>query len=158
MNIRRLALLAVVLAWIPFAASAQDRDVPYWATIRPSATELNMRVGPSPDYPISWIYQRPGLPLKVIRLHESWRLVRDPAGDEGWVSSRLLSPDRGAIVIGRQPAAMRSGPSADSQLRWRAAPGVVGRLGSCSNGWCELKVGQREGWVEQSHLWGVGDP
>lgn len=158
MNSRILVLTAFVFLGLTGSASAEDRDVPYWATIRDSATELNMRVGPSPDYPISWVYHRPGLPVKVIRVHQAWRLVRDPVGDEGWVASRLLSPDHGAIVIGKEPTPMRSGPSSDSRLRWRLAPGVVGVLGSCSDGWCELRVGKREGWVEASHLWGAGEP
>ena len=136
-------------------AAAQDREVPYWATIRDSASELNMRVGPSADYPISWVYKRPGLPVKVLRVHESWRLVQDPGGTKGWVASRLLSPERGAIVTGGRPAPMRDGASADAPLKWFVAPGVVGKLGDCSVGWCRLKVGAHEGWVQMSRLWGV---
>lgn len=155
-------LRAAVLIFLAFAggsgAWAQDREVPYWATIRGSASELNMRVGPSADYPISWVYKRPGLPVKVLRVHESWRLVQDPSGAKGWVASRLLSPDRGAIVTGGRPTAMRSGPSAESALKWFIEGGVVGLLGDCTLGWCELGVGRRQGWVEQKRLWGAGNP
>lgn len=139
-------------------ACAQDREVPYWATIRGSASELNMRVGPSADYPISWVYKRPGLPVKVMRVHESWRLVQDPSGTKGWVASRLLSPERGAIVTGGRPTAMRAGPAEEAALRWFIEPGVVGTLGDCTAGWCEFTVGAHHGWVRQSRLWGAGDP
>jgi SH3-like domain-containing protein len=37
--------------------------VPYWAALR--AGEVNMRVGPSEDFPIEWVYRRQGLPVKV---------------------------------------------------------------------------------------------
>lgn len=153
-----VALFTFLFSISSVAAMAQDREVPYWATIRASATELNMRVGPSSDYPIVWIYKRPGLPMKVVRTYESWRLVRDLEGAEGWVASRLLSPERGAIVVGKFPAEMRDERSDMSKLRWRAAPGVVGRLGNCEEGWCEFAVGKRKGWVRQNHLWGAGDP
>jgi SH3-like domain-containing protein len=139
-------------------AWAQDREVPYWATIRGSASELNMRVGPSADYPISWVYKRPGLPVKVLRVHESWRLVQDPSGTKGWVASRLLSPDRGAIVTGGRPAPMRDGPSDASPLKWFIEAGVVGKLGGCTAGWCEFTVGAYDGWLPKKRLWGAAEP
>lgn len=154
----RAVLPLILLIALASPSRAQDREVPYWATIRGSASELNMRVGPSADYPISWVYKRPGLPVKVLRVHESWRLVQDPSGTRGWVASRLLSPDRGAIVTGGRPTAMRAGPSAEAALRWFIEAGVVGLLGDCTMGWCELTVGKREGWVEQGRLWGAGQP
>lgn len=135
---------------------AQEREVPYWATIR--ASELNMRVGPSADYKIDWVYHRPGLPVKVIRVMEGWRLIEDPAGDEGWVVARLLSPDRGAIVIGQGLTEMRADSSGTAAVKWRVEPGVVGALGECDDGWCEFSVGKRKGWVAQSRLWGAGQP
>lgn len=152
----RLILLFSVLVSVPLPASAQDREVPYWATIR--ASELNMRVGPSVDYRIAWVYRRPGLPVKVVRVMEGWRFIKDPAGDEGWVVARLLSPDRGAIVTGEGAAALRYEPDESASIKWRVEPGVVGALGDCSQGWCELHVGDRSGWIPQSRLWGAGEP
>ena len=76
------------------SVQAQDREVPYWASLR--ADEINMRVGPSADYKIDWVYRRRGLPVKVVRVMEGWRLIEDPDGARGWVASRLLDPDRGA--------------------------------------------------------------
>ena len=147
-------VLAVALAGPAFA---QDREVPYWATIRDSARQLNMRVGPSADYPISWVYKRPGLPVKVLRVHESWRLVQDPAGSKGWVASRLLSPERGAIVTGGRPVAMRDGPGAGAAVKWFVAAGVVGKLRECNAGRCRFIVGAQDGWVEQKRLWGAAE-
>lgn len=138
------------------AAYGQDREVPYWATI--GAEEVNMRVGPSRDYPIDWVFKRKGLPIKVVRLREGWRLVQDPDGDQGWIVSSLLSPQRGVLVLGDGPADILAMPSAGSQVLWRAEPGVVGRLNSCEGDWCEINIGGRVGWVEQSRLWGAGEP
>jgi SH3-like domain-containing protein len=117
-----------------------------------------MRVGPSENYPIDWVYRREGLPVKVVRLYQGWRRVRDPDGAEGWVVARLLNPQRTAIVIGKGLAPMRAGSSGDAPLRWNVEPGVVGRLGECDEGWCEFDVKGRKGWVEQARLWGAGKP
>ena len=152
---KRAAILPILLVALATAGRAQDREVPYWATIRDSASALNMRVGPSEDYPVSWVYKRPGLPVKVVRVHESWRLVQDPSGTKGWVASRLLSPDRGAIVTGGRPIPMRDGASTAATLKWFVAAGVVGQLGNCMAGWCRFTVGPHDGWVEQARLWGA---
>ena len=151
----RLAL-TVVLAALAVPTAAQDRDVPYWASLR--SDEVNMRVGPSEDYQISWVYRRQGLPVKVVRLKEGWRLVRDPDGAQGWVVARLLSPERSALVVGQGLAAMRDDPSDDGELRWKLEPGVVGKLGKCEDDWCELDVQGRKGWVKAGRLWGPGEP
>ena len=149
-------LLLALAALIAMPAHAEDRDVPYWASLR--VDEVNMRVGPSENYPIDWVYHRQGLPVKVVRLYQGWRRVRDPDGAEGWIVARLLNPERTAVVIGKGLAPMRAGASASSALRWNVEPGVVGKLGECDDGWCEFAVAKRAGWVEQDRLWGAGDP
>jgi len=146
-------LCLLLLAAAPL--SAQERDVPYWASIK--TEKLNLRAGPGRDYPVRWVYHRPGLPLKVIRVHEGWRLVRDPAGDEGWVTANLLSADHGGIVIGEGLAAIRARPADSAPLRWNAEPGVVGRVEDCDKGWCEIDIAGRRGYIRQDRLWGPGD-
>jgi len=152
---RRIFLL-LLPALLATPAAGQDREVPYWATMR--AEKVNMRVGPSPDYKIDWVYQRRGMPVRVLRLREGWRLIEDPDGAQGWVVATLLSPDRGAMVVGDGIAEMRSDPSGPGKLKWKLAPGVVGALGDCEQGWCEFNVSGHKGWVKADRLWGDGDP
>ncbi|MCR2833716.1 SH3 domain-containing protein [Parerythrobacter lacustris] len=156
MTMRILAAALILLAALATPGSAQDREVPYWATIK--TDELNMRVGPSVEYKIAWVYKRKGLPVKVIRVVEGWRLIRDHDGDEGWVTANLLSAERGGLVVGEGLVAMRESPSSASKLRWNAQPGVVGKLGECEAGWCRFDVAGRAGWVEAGRLWGAGEP
>ena len=77
----RSLVIALVLSLSTLAApaAAQDREVPYWATIR--ASELNMRVGPSANYKIDWVYKRQGLPVKVVMVIDGWRRIEDPDGE-----------------------------------------------------------------------------
>jgi len=134
-------------------AQAQDRDVPYWATMR--FGEVNMRVGPSREYKIKWVYKRKGLPIKVIRLREGWRLVEDHEGTRGWIAASQLSPALGALIIGEGVVELRQDSSASSSIRWRAEPGVVGELLRCRQSFCEIDVGGRSGWVASARLWGA---
>lgn len=150
------SLLVAILAVLAVPASAQDREVPYWASIR--VDEVNMRVGPAESYPIAWVFRRKQLPIKVMRLMEGWRLVEDPAGERGWMLARFLSPEHTALVVGKGAADMRERGDASAPLKWRLAPGVVGKLGDCDEGWCLIEVGKRRGFVPQDRLWGVGAP
>ncbi len=148
-------LLSLACVWsIP--ARAQDVQTPYWASIR--AAEVNMRAGPGEDYRISWVYRRQQLPLKVLRLMEGWRLVQDPDGAQGWILARFLTRERTAYVRGDGLAEMREKGGSGSRLLWRVQPGVVARLGDCTQGWCAISIGDRQGFMLQDRLWGAGEP
>lgn len=156
MSFRRVALLVATIFALATGASAQTRDVPYWASLR--FDEVRMRVGPSEEYRIDWLYKRKGLPVKVIRVVESWRLVRDPEGTQGWIAQSQLDPQRTAVVVGEGVAAIRDGAADNANLKWNAKPGVIGKLGDCDAGWCEFDIAGRRGWIRQNRLWGAGEP
>ena len=156
MILRALAVLAMLFAAVP-AFAADEGEVPYWASLR--ADEVNLRVGPAETYRIAWVYRRVGLPMKVLRRMEGWRLVQDPDGARGWMLARFLKRDRGAIVRGNGYADMRDKADHQAKLLWRLEPGVTGRLGDCDEGWCRLDLGSgHQGFIEQSRLWGAGEP
>ncbi|RYD55494.1 MAG: hypothetical protein EOP60_06095 [Sphingomonadales bacterium] len=144
-------LLALVALGMAIPALAQ-RKPPYFASI--AAEKARMRTGPGRNYPASWLYQREDLPIKVIDIYGEWRKVEDPDGTQGWMQVNLLSDTRTAMVTGTVTE-MRSAPNFNARINWRAAPGVVGRIRSCSGGWCWFDVRGRGGYVEQSHIWGT---
>jgi SH3-like domain-containing protein len=146
------ALIASIAIAAPLAAAEQQKP-PYWASI--SAGEAKMRTGPDRTYPATWLYRRAGLPVKVIATHKEWRQVEDPDGAQGWMQASLLSAARTAMVRGQQPAPMLEAPQPGAKLRFRAAPGVVGKVSKCGDGWCQLDVKGRAGFVQVSGLWGV---
>lgn len=153
----RIAIIALVIAGtISADVAAQGRKaVPYWASI--GAGRARMRTGPARTYPASWLYQRADLPVRVVQVFKEWRKIQDPDGTEGWMQVNLLRDTRTAVVRGPEPAAMRERPSPDARLAWRAAPGVVGRLSRCADGWCRFDVKGRSGYIETGGVWGV-DP
>ncbi len=147
-----VALLAMVFASAP--AAAQDRETPYWASI--SASQARMRTGPGTNFPTSWLYRRSGLPVRVVEVYRNWRKIEDPDGTQGWMLVNLLSSDRTAMIEG-DIRPMRAAPEPGSRIRYRAEPGVVGRIRNCRRGWCEFDVRGRVGYVEAAHLYGVAE-
>jgi SH3-like domain-containing protein len=146
-------LLTVGAAFAPLRA--QDRTLPYWALLR--FEKVNMRVGPSEEYPIAWVYLRKGLPVKVVRIREGWRLVEDHEGTQGWISASQLDLARGGLVTGTDLAEVRAEPSAAAVIKWRLEPGVIAKMKKCRAGWCEVDIDGRKGFVSAGRLWGSQD-
>ena len=134
--------------------AAQERTVPYWASI--AAGEAMMRAGPDRSYPATWVYRRRDLPVRVVQVLGPWRRVRERDGTTGWMLAMLLASRRTGMVTGTlQP--IRDTPGEGGQLLWRAEPGVVGRIGRCDGRWCRIQIGERGGYIAQAGLWGT-DP
>ena len=148
-----LTVLWLTTCCVATPAVAQQKP-PYWASL--SAGEARMRTGPGRQFPANWLYQRAGLPVKVVSVYKNWRKVEDPDGTQGWMQANLLSNDRSALVIGEERP-LREAPEAGARIIWRAEPGVVGKLSECARGWCKLDVRGRIGYIEAASLWGV-DP
>ncbi len=149
---RTTILLAALACSAP--ASAQVRNVPYWASI--AANQAMMRTGPDRSYPSTWVYQRRDLPLRVLQIQGAWRRVQEQDGTSGWMLASLLSAKRGAVVTGTfRP--IRAARDDGSRLLWQAEPGVVGRISQCDGQWCHIQIGERAGFIQQSDIWGT-DP
>lgn len=146
-------LAAIALPTVVSAQAAQE--VPYWASI--SQPVARMRKGPSPDLPAIWEYRREDLPVKVLKRYQTWRKIEDPDGTIGWMAARLLSAQRTGYVVGKIRA-MHVDPNNGSPVAWRAAPGVIGRLSDCADGWCYFDVKGHRGYIRADHVWGGGEP
>jgi len=155
-------LRALVFGFLPVMGlgapvlAADDSVFPAWRSLRDPV--VNMRVGPGEDYAIRYTYHRQHLPVKVLRLYQGWYLVEDPQGARGWIMMRFLNKTRTAFVRGAQPVEMHATAGQGGQVLWRLSPGVVGKLGPCQDGWCQLDVNQHVGYVADGGLFGVGNP
>jgi SH3-like domain-containing protein len=148
-----LLALAGILA-VSIAGAQPRRQTPYWASI--NSGEAMMRVGPGRNYRGIWKYVRRDLPVRVTEVYQDWRKIEDPDGAGGWMLVSLLSDTRTAIVRGDAPRPMYREPDERSAVRYRAEPGVVGRISQCHAGWCRLDVGGRDGFIRTDFLWGLG--
>ena len=151
----RKGVVAAVILALAAPATAQEKKPPYWASI--ASGEAMMRTGPGRNYPGVWLYKRRDLPIRVVKTYPNWRLVEDPEGTQGWMLVSLLSDRRTAIVKQGDPRPIRVKADAGSRVRYTAQAGVVGRIEHCGNGWCHIEIGQRDGYIQISDIWGVSD-
>jgi len=152
---------AVPAAQTPVTPSGSGLPVPRFVSLK--SDRVNLRAGPSTEYPTGWVFRRAGLPLEVIKEFESWRQVRDAEGATGWVLQSLLSGRRTGLVL---PWEIKSGQKAP-QVPIRAndsesagvvinvEAGVIANLHSCDGRWCRVSVDTYAGYIEQKKLWGV---
>lgn len=124
----------------------------YFVSLR--AAEINMRTGPGYRYPITWVYQRRDLPVKVIDRFDHWRQIQDFDGDNGWVHKNLLSNRTMGLVIRNKTPLYRKNDSG-SLILAQAEKGNVGAVEVCEKTKCYIEIQGYEGWVDQDALWGV---
>jgi SH3-like domain-containing protein len=148
-----LSLMLAMTATTPVLA--QERPVPYWASI--AAGQALMRTGPDRSYPAVWLYKRRDLPVRVLQVVGPWRRVQEQDGSSGWMLATLLAARRTAVVTGDGLRPIRSAPNGDGGLLWQAEPGVIGRISKCDGQYCRIQIGEKLGFVEQSGIWGT-DP
>ena len=140
--------------------AASGLPIPRFVSLK--SDRVNMRNGPSTEYPTSWVYKRAGLPLEVIKEYEGWREVRDADGATGWVLQSFLSGRRTALVPWEvkpdKPVprvALKAGDSSGSASLAEMEAGVIANLLSCDRKWCHVTIGDYRGYLEQKQLWGV---
>lgn len=151
---RRAALLLTFGVALAAPALAQERAVPYWASI--AAGQALMRTGPDRTYPAMWLYKRRDLPVRVLQVVGPWRRVQEQDGSSGWMLASLLAARRTAVVTDRfRPIMSERGTG--GRLLWQAEPGVIGRISKCDGQYCRIQIGEKVGFIEQSSLWGT-DP
>lgn len=114
-----------------------------------------VRTGPGLRYPISWVFEKSGLPVEIIQEFDTWRKIRGPEGEEGWVHQTLVSGQRTILVTGDDVVTLRREPVADSRPIAKAEPGVIARLLRCGETMCELQKDNYRGWTTRNSLWGI---
>ena len=128
--------------------------VPRFVTLR--TNQVNFRAGPGFQYPVSWIYQRDGLPVEVIGEFDVWRQVLAPDGGTGWVHQATIRSRRGFMITAEQ-VALRADPSATANVVAYLDAGVTGTLIACDgiSGFCKASTGHVSGYLALADFWGA---
>lgn len=128
--------------------------LPRFVSLDANQSEVNVRFGPGQQYPINWVFTRPGIPLEIIAEFDNWRKIKDYEGAEGWISARLLSGRR-TIMIEGAIRDLRRTSSSDARVLLRAEPGVIGQLLECGEIWCRVEIEGQRGWLQRGEFWGT---
>lgn len=143
---------AEAIATADGGAGAESLPVPRFVSL--ATGEVNLRTGPGMRYPVKLVVRKSGLPVEVVREFDVWRQVRDIDGDDGWVHKSMLSGRRSVIVKAQVQTLLRK-PENSAKPVAKLEPGVVARLQTCKDGWCEINASGYDGWIKKETIWGV---
>ena len=114
--------------------------------------EVNVRFGPSLDYPIKYIYKKINLPVKVIDTKENMRRIVDHKKNSGWIHRSQLKKSKSLITT--KIKILFKKPTKFSKPLARISEGRLLIVKECENNWCSIKTDKYSGWVEKKDVWG----
>ena len=115
--------------------------------------EVNLRQGPSFEYPIKLIYKKKYLPVIILDKSGPWKKIRDFENNTGWIHTVLLSKKKSAINI-KNNSVLYKKPTIFSKPIAKLETGRLMLIKKCKVKWCKITSGDYEGWVFKNTLWG----
>ncbi len=114
---------------------------------------VNVRYGPSFDFPVKYIYKKINLPIKQIDKKENFRRIIDIKKNSGWIHKSQLKKVNSVITIEDkilfEKSTIFSKPIANIKK------GRLLVVKKCEEGWCNIETEGLKGWVSKINLWGA---
>ena len=115
-------------------------------------SKVNVRFGPSRDYPVKFIYKKKFLPVKVIDKKENFRRIIDHKKNSGWIHISQLKKSNSIIVI--EDKILFKNSTKFSKPLAKLEKGRLVILKNCKPEWCKVKVKKYTGWINIENVWG----
>ena len=116
---------------------------------------VNLRVGPSENYPIKLKYITQNFPVEIIDEYDVWRQVRDLNDKVGWIHKSLLKGDRYIIIKSKNNVKYNLHNYPNGKKIGLIKKNNIVELKKCLKDWCLIKHKKIKGWILKKHLWGV---
>ena len=114
--------------------------------------KVNVRYGPSFDFPVKYIYNKINLPIKQIDKKENFRRIIDLKKNSGWIHISQLKKVNSVITIKDKLLFIK--PSIFSKPIANIKKGRLLIVQKCEEDWCKVKTDDLKGWVDKKNLWG----
>ncbi len=145
-----MQLIFKILIIIFFTSSAISEDNEKFLMLKND--KVNVRYGPSFDYPIKYIYKKINLPVKVIDKKENFRRIIDNKKNSGWIHISQLKQSKSFITVSNKILFKK--PTKFSKPLAKIETGRLLLVKKCERNWCLVKTKSFKGWVDEKNLWG----
>jgi len=139
------------LCIVVFFSSLSIAEESYYLTLRND--KVNLRQGPSLNYPIKLVYKKKFLPILIQDKSGNFRKVLDHENNTGWIHISQLSKKKAALSI-LDESIIYQKPSFFSKPIAKLEIGRLCLVKKCKNNWCKVKTGKYSGWIEKQNLKG----
>ena len=144
----KLIILTTILIFPSINYSSADE---YFLTLR--FNSVNLRQGPSFDYPVKIFYKKKYLPVLVQDTSDNFRKIKDHENNTGWIHRSQLSKKKAALVLDEK-IIMFKNKTIFSRPLVVLQKGRLCLISKCKDDWCKIKVEKYSGWVKKQSLWG----
>ena len=144
--------IIIVISSILFFQTLSFSQDEYFLTLR--YDEVNLRQGPSREYPVKIFYKKKFLPVLIQDESDNFRKIRDHENNTGWIHISQLSKKKAAIVIDDDLIMFKS-PTIYSKPIVILKKGKLSKIIKCKSDWCKAEAGKYKGWLKKESLWGL---
>ena len=116
-------------------------------------SKVNVRYGPSFEYPIKFVYLKKFLPIKVIDKKEHFRKIIDLKKNSGWIHKSQLIKSKSLITISEK--ILYTKPTKYSEPVAKLEEGTLLILKKCLKNWCKIESDNYSGWIKTNNIWGI---
>ena len=142
-----LRILLIIIFFFHFSFAYSD-DI----FLSLKKNKVNVRYGPSFDFPVKYIYKKINFPIKQIDKKENFRRIIDIKNNSGWIHVSQLKKVNSVIVLEDKILFKKS--SLFSKPIAKIKKGRLLIIQNCENDWCKVKTEDFKGWVKKDNLWG----
>ena len=114
--------------------------------------KVNVRYGPSFDYPIKYIYKKISLPVQLMDKKENFRRIIDHKKNTGWIHISQLKKSKSLITTSVKILFKK--PTKYSKPIAKLDTGRLLLIQKCEKKWCNVKTEKFSGWIDKNNIWG----
>jgi|TARA_B110000027_G_scaffold131949_1_gene157200 SH3-like domain-containing protein len=114
---------------------------------------VNLRQGPSFDYPVKIFYKKKYLPVLVKDTSDNFRKIKDHENNTGWIHRSQLSKKKAALIFDEKVIMFKNSTIFSKPIAV-LEKGRLCLISKCKGDWCKIKVEKYSGWVKKKNLWG----
>ena len=137
-----------IIFYFIFLSSFANEE--YFLTLRND--KVNLRLGPSFNYPIKIIYKKKYLPVLIKDKSENFRKIQDHENNSGWIHISQLSKKKSGIT--NENLILYNRPTMYSKPLAKIETGRLLIISKCKESWCKIKTEKYKGWVKKKGIRG----
>ena len=146
-----LRIIIIISSIFLFETYSFSQDE-YFLTLR--YNEVNLRQGPSREYPIKIFYKKKFLPVLILDKSDNFRKIKDHENNSGWIHVSQLSKKKAAIVVDEKSVLFKN-PTIYSKPLAILRKGRLAKILKCKEKWCKVNSDKYKGWLKKDSLWGL---
>ena len=135
--------------------SVTGLDIPRFVSLK--SNDVNLRVGPSTNYPIRLKYITQNLPVEIIDEFDVWRQARDHNGTIGWLHKSLIKGERYILTGYKNEKEINLYNRPNGKIIGVIKKNNILDLKMCILNWCKVSQNKIKGWLLKKNVWGVYD-